>query len=100
MIIRWAYKAQKQQYDKRAMDDKYLDLVFGLGEKVFADEEGNATQKAVVAHDIRLARINANGSYDVDFPESIGGGSSMLRYGTECHHLQFAPQGRHQRRIR
>ena len=37
------------------------------------DAEGNATQKAVVAHDIRLARINANGSYDIDFPESIGG---------------------------
>ena len=37
------------------------------------DAEGNATQKAVLAHDIRLARINANGSYDIDFPESIGG---------------------------
>ena len=37
------------------------------------DDEGNATEKAVVAHDIRLARINKNGSYDIDFPESIGG---------------------------
>ena len=40
------------------------------------DENENAAQKAVVAHDIRLARINANGSYDVMFPESIGGSSS------------------------
>ena len=37
------------------------------------DDNGNATEKAVVAHDIRLARINANGSYDINFPESIGG---------------------------
>jgi len=38
------------------------------------DANGNVTAtKAVVAHDIRLARINANGSYDIDFPESIGG---------------------------
>ena len=37
------------------------------------DAEGNATEKAVVAHDVRLARINANGSYDINFPESVGG---------------------------
>ena len=38
------------------------------------DAEGNVTAtKAVVAHDIRLARINANGSYDISFPESVGG---------------------------
>ncbi|MBQ9511492.1 MAG: hypothetical protein IJR55_07370, partial [Clostridia bacterium] len=45
----------------------------GEGSTVDYDDDGNATQKAVVAHDIRLARINANGSYDIDFPESIGG---------------------------
>ena len=45
----------------------------GEGSTVEYDDEGNATKKAVVAHDIRLARINANGSYDIDFPESIGG---------------------------
>ena len=32
--------------------------------------------KAVVAHDIRLARIDANGSVDISFPESIGGTSA------------------------
>ena len=38
------------------------------------DADGKVTAtKAVVAHDIRLARINANGSYDINFPESIGG---------------------------
>ena len=40
------------------------------------DANGNATPKAVVAHDIRLARINANGSFDDAFPESIGGDSA------------------------
>ncbi|MBQ9531864.1 MAG: InlB B-repeat-containing protein [Eubacterium sp.] len=45
----------------------------GEGSTVEYDAEGNATKKAVVAHDIRLACINKNGSYDIDFPESIGG---------------------------
>ena len=46
----------------------------GEGTTVEYDADGNASsQKAVVAHDIRLTRINANGSYDIDFPESIGG---------------------------
>ena len=48
----------------------------GEGDSADYDEEGNATAKAAVAHDIRLARINANGSYDVDFLESIGGTAS------------------------
>ena len=45
----------------------------GEGATVEYDAKGNATKKAVVAHDIRLACINKNGSYDIDFPESIGG---------------------------
>ena len=45
----------------------------GEGNTKEYDDNGNATDKAVVAHDIRLARINANGSYAIDFPESIGG---------------------------
>ena len=45
----------------------------GEGSTVEYDSAGKASQKAVVAHDIRLARINANGSYALDFPESIGG---------------------------
>ena len=45
----------------------------GEGSTAEYDDNGNATKKAVVAHDIRLARINANGSYALDFPESIGG---------------------------
>ncbi len=54
----------------------------GEGTTVEYDAEGNPTQKAVVAHDIRLARINANGSYDIDFPESIGGSSDV---GSDFH---------------
>ena len=48
----------------------------GEGATAEYDENENATEKAVAAHDIRLARIKSNGSYDVDFPESIGGSSS------------------------
>ena len=47
----------------------------GEGSTVEFDAKGERTVKTVVAHDIRLARINANGSYDIDFPESVGGNS-------------------------
>ena len=36
-------------------------------------ERANSTTEEVMTHDIGLARINANGSVDVAFPESIGG---------------------------
>ncbi|MBQ9457407.1 MAG: InlB B-repeat-containing protein [Bacilli bacterium] len=48
----------------------------GEGSTSDYDEDGNASNKEAVAHDIRLARIHANGSYDADFPESIGGTTS------------------------
>ena len=48
-------------------------FVLGWYSEHDAGEGKNADGNAVVAHDIRLARINANGSYDIDFPESIGG---------------------------
>ena len=44
------------------------------GEKVTDPETGKESD--VVAHDIRLARISADGSVDAGFPESIGGGSA------------------------
>lgn len=44
------------------------------GEMV-ADPE-TEVEKEAVAHDIRLARINADGSVDANFPESIGGDSA------------------------
>jgi len=34
--------------------------------------EHDAGKGSTVAHDIRLARINANGNYDIDFPECVG----------------------------
>ena len=48
----------------------------GSGASTDYDEDGSSSTKEVVAHDIRLARINANGSYDVNFLESIGGNSN------------------------
>lgn len=38
-----------------------------------ASNESEDTESPVVSHDICLARINANGSVDANFPESIGG---------------------------
>ena len=45
--------------------------------------DANGKEKPVVAHDIRLARINANGSVDADFPESAGAGSADI--GSDFH---------------
>ncbi|MGX8719474.1 MAG: S-layer homology domain-containing protein [Eubacteriales bacterium] len=50
-------------------------FVLGWYSEREADETGSSDEP-VVAHDIRLARINADGSVDADFPESIGGGSA------------------------
>ena len=49
-------------------------FVLGWYSEHEAGEEG-ATDETVVAHDVRLARINANGSIDAAFPESLGGDS-------------------------
>ena len=38
-----------------------------------ASNESEDSEAPVVSHDIGLARINANGSVDANFPESIGG---------------------------
>ncbi|MBQ8945470.1 MAG: InlB B-repeat-containing protein [Lachnospiraceae bacterium] len=48
---------------------------YATGEKTeIPDTTSTSTSKEeVLAHDIGLAMINANGSVDVDFPESIGG---------------------------
>ena len=48
-------------------------FVLGWYSEHDAGEGKNADGEVVVAHDIRLARINANGSVDARFPESIGG---------------------------
>lgn len=39
-------------------------------------DEDTPSGETVVSHDIGLARINANGSVDADFPESLGGTSA------------------------
>lgn len=46
------------------------------------EKENN--KETVVSHDIGLARINANGSIDADFPESIGG-SATAKIGSDFH---------------
>ena len=48
-----------------------------------AGEDGN-TEETVLSHDIGLARINANGSVDAEFPESIGG-TSDTKIGSDFH---------------
>ncbi len=48
-----------------------------------AGEEGD-TKETVVSHDIGLARINANGSVDADFPQSIGG-TAASKIGSDFH---------------
>ena len=56
-------------------EDDVNDGYFVLG--WYSEHDAGVTaasdEETVVAHDIRLARINANGSVDARFPESIGG---------------------------
>ena len=55
-----------------------------------ASNEAEDSGEPVVSHDIRLARINANGSVDAEFPQSIGGGADS-DIGADFHFS--APEG-------
>lgn len=58
-------------------------FILGWYSEHAADEVSDSAE-TVVSHDIGLARINANGSVDAEFPESIGG-TSASTIGNDFH---------------
>ena len=79
----------------RLTNDSYTDTnaqVTAVGNQFvlgwYSEHDAGVTEslngEPVVAHDIRLARVNANGSMDADFPESVGDAGSV-DIGSDFH---------------